>query len=146
MVTMDDSYIFSPLSLWFLQDTQPNVNAKRAEMCLCVLCICSYLMNSYMQMNCSSYQPLLHGHWTHSLLRGHPLIVIQQLQFQPVVKELCGLSHRLVFVGEARDELQVAVDDPANSWRTADAKNTLSLGSRRWWVPLSLSLCSYLVV
>lgn len=41
--------------------------------------------------------------------------MVKQLQFQPVVVELGSLSHLLLVVGNARDQAEVAVDDPADS-------------------------------
>lgn len=57
--------------------------------------------------------------------------MIKQLQVQQFVKDFCGLSHLLFIIGQARNELKVSVDDPANSGGTADSKNYLSLGSLR---------------
>lgn len=67
-----------------------------------------------MHVKCSSCHPLLHGHGAHPLPRGHPLIMVEKLEFQPVIVELCGLSHAVVAVGDAGDEAEVAVDDPAD--------------------------------
>lgn len=71
-------------------------------------------MNSHVQVKCSSHQPLLHGHRAHSLLRGHSLVMIKQLQFQQGVKELRGLCHHLGVVGEAGKDGEVAVDKQAD--------------------------------
>lgn len=92
-----------------------------------------------------SRQPLLHRHRAHPLPRGHPLVVVDQLQIQPVVVKLRGLGHLLVVVGDAGDEAQVAVDDPANSRSAADAKDPPGLGSGSGSVPPSGSLSSDLV-
>lgn len=55
--------------------------------------------------------------------------MIKKLQFQEVVKELCGLCHPHKVVGDARNNGKVAVDKQADSWRAADAKDILSLSS-----------------
>lgn len=55
--------------------------------------------------------------------------MINQLKFQPAVVELCGLSHLLLVIGDARDQVEVTVDNPANPRGAADAKNPLSLRS-----------------
>lgn len=52
--------------------------------------------------------------------------MIKQLQVQQFIKDFCDLSHLLFISGQARDELKVSVDDPANSGGTADSKNNLS--------------------
>lgn len=78
-------------------------------------------MNSHVQMKGRPCQPLLHGLCAHSLLRGHPLIMIEQFHIQQLVKDLCGLRHLLLVVGQAGDQLKVSVDGPANPGGTADS-------------------------
>lgn len=77
--------------------------------------VCPDLVDSHVQMKCSSCQPLLHGLCTHSLLGGHSLIVVQKLKFQQVVIQLCSLSHLILAVGDAGDDAEVVVDNPTNS-------------------------------
>lgn len=54
--------------------------------------------------------------------------MVEKLKFQPVIVELCGLSHLILVVGDAWDKGEEAVDNPADSRWAADAKNPLKSG------------------
>lgn len=41
--------------------------------------------------------------------------MVEKLKFQPVIVELCGLSHLILVVGDAWDTGEEAVDNPADS-------------------------------
>lgn len=60
--------------------------------------------------------------------------MVEQLQFQPIVIELCGLGHLLLVVGNAGDLAEVAMDDPADSGGAADAEDRLSLSLGIWFL------------
>lgn len=41
--------------------------------------------------------------------------MVEKLKFQPVIVELCGLSHLILVVGDAWDKGEEAVNNPADS-------------------------------
>ena len=79
-------------------------------------------MDPHVHVDGGARQPLPHGLGAHPLLVGHPLVVVDELQLQPVVVELRGLGHALGVVGHAGDQPEVAVDHPADPRGAADPK------------------------